>query len=141
MPPGRLALHQSTAADEHLERVTTPATVVPGSKPTSSTSVRSPRWQAAPRRFSDEALAGLTQQVSSIACECPRHLAEIVLQLAHFERYSADCLAGSPADTALHLHLSGLAAAARTQFEQALARVVAAEGLDVTGPRGALMPA
>ncbi len=90
-----------------------------------------PAWQAAPRRFSDEALASLAQQVSSVACECPRHLAEIVLQLAHFERYSADCVSGSGADTALHLHLSGLAAAARTQFEQALSRVVVAEGLVV----------
>ena len=94
-------------------------------------------WEAEPRRFSDEALAGLMQQASSVACECPRHLAEIVLQLAGFERYSADCLSASPADSALHLHLSGLTAAARTHFELALARVVAEEGLalaDGPGP-------
>ena len=105
-----------------------------------SAALETARWPSAPRRFSDDALASLTQQVSSVACECPRHLAEIVLQLAHFERYSADCLALSTADAALHLDLSGLAAAARTQFEQVLARVVAAEGLDVTGPRGASLP-
>ena len=92
-----------------------------------------PRWQAAPRHYSDEALARLTQQVSSVACECPRHLAELVLQLAGFERYSADCLTGSPADSALHLHLSGLAAAARAQFELALVRVEAEEALANAG--------
>ena len=96
-----------------------------------------PGWQAAPRRFSDEALAGLMQQATSVACECPRHLAEIVLQLAAFERYSGDCLAASPADSALHLHLSELAAAARAHFELALMRVVAEEGLATADAGGA----
>jgi DNA-binding transcriptional MerR regulator len=83
----------------------------------------------AARRFSDEALARLAEQPSSVACECPRHLAEIVLQLAHFERYSADCDAQSPSDAALHRHLAGLAGAARAMFEQALERVARSEGL------------
>ena len=78
----------------------------------------------AARRFSDEALADLTERPTDIACECPRHLAEIVMQLVSFEHYSEDCGARSPADAALHRHLSGLAGAARTLFEQALERVV-----------------
>lgn len=96
-----------------------------------------PGWQATPRRFSDEALAGLMQQATSVACECPRHLAEIVLQLVGFERYSGDCLAASPADSALHLHLGELAAAARAHFELALMRVVAEEGLATADAGGA----
>ena len=76
------------------------------------------------RRFSDEALAELAERPTTIACECPRHLAEIVMQLVSFEHYSQDCGARSPADAALHRHLSGLAGAARTLFEQALERVV-----------------
>ncbi len=78
----------------------------------------------AARRFSDEALAELAERPTDIACECPRHLAEIVLQLVSFEHYSDDCGSRSPADAALHRHLSGLAGAARTLFEQALERVV-----------------
>ena len=78
----------------------------------------------AARRFSDEALAELAERPTTIACECPRHLAEIVMQLVSFEHYSEDCGARSPADAALHRHLSGLAGAARTLFEQALERVV-----------------
>jgi DNA-binding transcriptional MerR regulator len=85
--------------------------------------------QPAPRRYSDEALANLAELPSSIICECPRHLAEIVMQLAHFERYSADCNVSNPADAALHRHLAALAGAARTMFEQALDRVVTDEGL------------
>jgi len=82
-----------------------------------------------PRRYSDAALATLAEMPSSVACECPRHLAEIVTQLAGLERYSAQCLARNPADAALHQRLMALAGAGRTQFEQALADVAAAEGL------------
>ena len=82
----------------------------------------------AARRFSDEALADLAERPNSIACECPRHLAEIVMQLVSFEHYSEDCGARSPADAALHRHLSDLAGAARTLFEQALERVVRENG-------------
>jgi hypothetical protein len=53
----------------------------------------------------------------------------MVLQLAGFERYSTDCQSGSPADAALHRQLSQLAASARSSFEQALQRVMVAEGL------------
>jgi DNA-binding transcriptional MerR regulator len=82
-----------------------------------------------PRRFSDPALAVLAQTPSTVACECPRHLAEIVQQLAGFERYSADCSSRSPADAALHEHLSQVAGTARAMFEQALLRVMDAEGI------------
>jgi DNA-binding transcriptional MerR regulator len=87
-----------------------------------------PRLPSA-RRYSDEQLASLGEQPSSVLCECPRHLAEIVTQLAHFEQYSADCDVRNPADAALHRHLSSLAGAARVMFEQALDRVIADEGL------------
>lgn len=83
------------------------------------------------RRYSDEQLARLSELPTTVACECPRHLAEIVMQLAHFEQYSLDCDTRSPADSALHKHLGGLASAARAMFEQALDRVVAEEGLQV----------
>ncbi len=84
---------------------------------------------AAARRFSDEALTRLAELPTTVACECPRHIAELVMQLAAFERYSGECGASSPADAALHRHLSGLAGVARTMFEQALERVIRDEGL------------
>ncbi len=83
------------------------------------------------RRYTDEQLASLAEQPSNVLCECPRHLAEIVTQLAHFEQYSAECDSRSPADSALHRHLGSLAGAARAMFEQALDRVVTEEGLQV----------
>ncbi len=86
---------------------------------------------SSPRRFSDEALLTLAEQPSPVACECPRHVAEIVLQLAGFERYSADCLSRNEADAALHRHLSRVAGIARSLFEQALERVMVAEGIEM----------
>jgi DNA-binding transcriptional MerR regulator len=88
-------------------------------------------WHVAPRRFSDQALAELAAMPSPVACECLRHMAEIVTQLAGFERYSQDCASTGPADAALHRHLSRTAGTARTLFEQALQQVVRSEGLVV----------
>jgi len=85
-----------------------------------------------PSRFSDEALVELAEMPSAVACECPRHLAELVMQLVGFERYSAECGSRSPADAALHRHLSQLAGTARALFEEALERVVIEEGLVLT---------
>ena len=85
--------------------------------------------EVAPRRFTDEALAWLAEMPSNVSCECPRHLAELVAQLAGFERYSIECSARSPADAALHQQLTHLAGTARTLFERALQQVVIDEGI------------
>lgn len=84
----------------------------------------------APRLFKDEALAALADMPSPIACECLRHLGDIVTQLVGFERYSDDCTSSSPADAVLHRHLSRVAGTARTMFEQALQRAVIHEGME-----------
>lgn len=85
--------------------------------------------QTSPRRYSDSELVALTEIPSLVACECPRHLAEIVTLLVNFESYSAECAAQNPNDAALHRHLQEVTSAARTMLEQALARVVLEEGL------------
>ncbi len=85
----------------------------------------------APRLYSDIELACLAEIPSRVACECPRHLAEIVTLLVGFERYSAECVSQSEPDAALHRHLHDVTSSARAMFEQALARVVIDEGLVV----------
>ena len=85
----------------------------------------------APRRFSDEALVQIAAMSTTVACECPRHVAELVSQLASFETYSAECLNTSPDDAALHADLNRVAASARAMFEAALVRVAQAEGFDL----------
>lgn len=81
------------------------------------------------RRYSDADLIALAQIPSSVACECPRHLAEIVTLLVGFEEYSTECASQNKNDAALHRHLLEITGHARTMLEQALARVVIEEGL------------
>lgn len=90
-----------------------------------------PPWMQPPppRRWDDAVLADIAGLSSTVACECPRHVAELLMQLSHFEAYSADCEQRSPADAALHAHLLQVAAASRALFESALERVALHEGL------------
>jgi len=85
--------------------------------------------QVNPRRYSDAELFALTEMPSMVACECPRHLSEIVTLLVGFENYSTECAARNESDAALHRHLHEVTSVARTMFEQALARLVIEEGL------------
>ena len=82
-----------------------------------------------PRRWDDAVLSDIAGLSSTVACECPRHVAELLMQLSHFEAYSADCEVRSPADAALHAHLRQVAAASRAFFEGALERVALHEGI------------
>jgi DNA-binding transcriptional MerR regulator len=82
-----------------------------------------------PRRWNDAALADFAGRSSTMACECPRHVAELLVQLSHFEAYSAECENRSTADAELHAHLRHVAAASRARFEAALEHVALHEGL------------
>jgi DNA-binding transcriptional MerR regulator len=82
-----------------------------------------------PPRFSDAALTKFAGLSSEIACECPSHLAELLLQASYFEKYSNDCANRSVADAQLHAYLQQIAGTARMLFEKALEQVAIAEGL------------
>jgi hypothetical protein len=60
---------------------------------------------------------------TTIACECPRHLADLIMQLSAFERYSNECMARTPADAYLHSYLANVSGRAREMFEVALGRL------------------
>ena len=84
-----------------------------------------------PRRWDDEALASFADQSSTVACECPRHVAELLIQLSRFEAYSAECGQRSEADAELHAYLRQAASASRVRFEAVLEHVALHEGLMV----------
>lgn len=81
------------------------------------------------RRWDDAALAEFAGLSTTIACECPRHVAELLMQLSHFEAYSAECADRGPSDAQLHSYLRRVAATARASFETALEQVALHEGL------------
>jgi hypothetical protein len=64
-------------------------------------------------------------------CECPRHVAEIIGMLCHFEQYSHDCLNKSSEDAHLHALLKSVAGSCRAMFERAMESVANHEGIDL----------
>ncbi|HKX95575.1 MAG TPA: MerR family transcriptional regulator [Methylibium sp.] len=88
----------------------------------------------APRRWDDAALADFAGLSTTVACECPRHVAELLIQLSHFEAYSAQCEHRSPEDAELHAYLRRVAAGSRARFEAALEQVALHEGLLLPAP-------
>jgi DNA-binding transcriptional MerR regulator len=86
---------------------------------------------APPRRYNDETLARLAGLSSTIKCECPQHLAELVTSLGAFEKYSNECESRSIKDAELHAYLSNTAAHARHMFENALSLVIEAENIEL----------
>ncbi len=84
----------------------------------------------APRRFTTVQLSVLTEASTSIDCECPHHLAQLVGDLTAFEIYSASCASRDEEDAALHRYLHHTTARARALIEEALERVAAAEGIE-----------
>jgi MerR family transcriptional regulator, light-induced transcriptional regulator len=87
--------------------------------------------QAPPRRFSDGQLAHLSTLTSTVKCDCPQHLASILANLNAFERYSALCESRNEDDAALHAHLYQTTAKARISMEEALARLLSSEGIEL----------
>ena len=84
------------------------------------------------RKYSDATLARVGGISSSILCECPRHVAELIGQLASFEQYSQDCLNNSTEDAHLHAYLRSVSGSARAMFERALEMVAEHEGISLS---------
>ena len=70
---------------------------------------------------------------AGLATLSPRKMAferpVLLMQLSHFEAYSADCAHRSAADAELHAYLRQVASASRVRFESALDHVALHEGL------------
>jgi DNA-binding transcriptional MerR regulator len=81
------------------------------------------------RTYDNDTLGKIIAASTTVECECPHHLADLILNLSAFETYSAECENRSKDDAALHAHLHAVTAQARSMMEQALSRVVEAERL------------
>ncbi len=85
-----------------------------------------------PRRYDDATLTTIAGLSPTLACECPRHVAELLMQLSSFESYSASCIHRDDADAQLHAYLQQVAGTARALFESALERLARHEGLPLS---------
>ncbi|NDP63834.1 MAG: MerR family transcriptional regulator [Polaromonas sp.] len=82
-----------------------------------------------PRKYSDDTLSRVAGISSNMLCECPRHVAELIAQLASFEQYSQECLNKNEEDAHLHAHLHAISGSARALFERALEMVAQHENI------------
>lgn len=83
------------------------------------------------RKYSDETLARVAGISTQVLCECPRHVAELISQLASFEEYSQACLNKNTDDAHLHAYLRSISGSARSLFENALEKIAQHEGIDL----------
>jgi DNA-binding transcriptional MerR regulator len=113
-------LHRSETPTDEI--VTAPDLTIPSAKTLTQQTILPPR-------FGDAALTQFAGLSSAMACECPSHLAELLLQVSYFETYSGECANRSAADEQLHAYLRQVAGTARMLFEKALEQVAIAEGL------------
>ncbi len=85
------------------------------------------------KKFSPEELETLSTLSYSLYCECPRHLAGLLMSLNGFVSYSEQCLDASPKDTIVHQFLRNMAADAIASIESGLELILRAEGIELPG--------
>jgi hypothetical protein len=83
------------------------------------------------RLFTAQQLGRLQEISSSVRCECPNHLAELVSSLAAFEEYSKKCESRDAGDAAIHAKLYRETSRARRLMEEALIALCRYERIDL----------
>jgi hypothetical protein len=84
-----------------------------------------------PRRFETDTLNQIALVSTTVKCECPGHLVDLITNLNAFEEYSATCKVLNKEDAAVHARLHMAAAQARALMEAGLADIVAMEGIQL----------
>jgi MerR family transcriptional regulator, light-induced transcriptional regulator len=82
-------------------------------------------------RFSASTLGRLSALSPKLQCECPNHIAQLLMDISAFEQYSLECEDTEPAERALHARLRIIAATARSLFEEAMLAVAKNEGISL----------
>lgn len=96
------------------------AGVVPAPLPVPAAATAPQTAPLTPPQFDATALADWSTRRTEVACECPSHVAELLLRLQQFEAYSADCEHRDDSDRQLHEQLHHLAGTARMLLEKAM---------------------
>ena len=88
------------------------------------------------RSIDEQVLDYLSLIETSVECECPKHLVDIIRTLNRFEDYCVSCENRNDADAALHVALRATTATARASFEQSLVEVIENEEIELPQERG-----
>jgi len=82
-----------------------------------------------PQRYSDAFLHQLSQMPLKMQCGCPNHLADLLMKLIAFERYSLECESTNANDAAMHATIYNASGHCRELLEEVLRRVMAHEDI------------
>jgi hypothetical protein len=83
-----------------------------------------------PRQFSEAELSAARQLRSTLDCECPRHITDLIRALVHFEEYSAACSVDNWRDAAVHACIYAYTGQARHLMEKAMQAVLEERGAE-----------
>lgn len=83
---------------------------------------------AKPRQFGAVELAAAASLESTLDCECPKHIAQLITALIAFEEYSASCSVDNWHEAAVHSCIYAYAGQARHLMEKALRTVLEERG-------------
>jgi hypothetical protein len=86
---------------------------------------------AKPRQFTERELSAARRLTSTIDCECPRHLSDLIRALANFEEYSASCSVENWHDAAVHSCIYAYTGQARWLMEKALSAALEERGSEL----------
>ncbi len=103
----------------------------PGDEPETDLGLDEDELPVPKRRFTDSELNRLWKLSPEVKCECPQHLANLLISLTAFEDYSLECENRNEEDAKLHAYLHHTTALARAAFERALERVIQADAIDI----------
>jgi hypothetical protein len=81
-------------------------------------------------RFGIEALEAIVTTDTNLLCECPKHLASLIISLHSFIQYSNQCVNDSPKDALIHEKLRDIASLGIVQLESGLDLVLEAEKIN-----------
>ena len=96
-----------------------------------NTSQVAPRPPPRPPRFTAEQLGRLMEIASSVKCECPNQLAQLVSGLRAFEDYSKSCENQNEKDQRIHALLYRQSAVAREVLEEVLVELLEHENIQL----------
>ncbi|MFK8041468.1 MerR family transcriptional regulator [Congregibacter sp.] len=82
------------------------------------------------RQFQSAELAAAANLKSTLDCECPKHISDLITALANFEEYSASCSIDNWHDAAVHSCIYAYTGQARHLMEKALQAVLEERGAE-----------
>ncbi len=91
-----------------------------------------PESEIQERLFNNQTLKKLVSMNPTLDCECPNHIAKLVMDVCAFEDYCKNCEDSDPVQRKTHADLGHLSGLARMKLEEALIEVARVDNIDLS---------